>query len=281
MKSTSSTSVNNILITGVKGKTGSRVFHKLKDMPGISLRGVSGSTDPAFDWQNTRTWKPALAGMDAAYITYQPDLAVPGAPEHIRKFVGFAVESGVRKVVLLSGRGEEEAQVCEKIIMNAGIDWTIVRASWFSQNFSEGHFMGPIQAGHLALPVGEVKEPFVDVDDIADVVVAALTKGGHSNRLYEVTGPRLITFGEAVEEIARATKREIIFEPVSVEVYTEMLTSYGVPPDYIALINYLFTEVLDGRNESLASGVLDALGREPKDFNEYVREAAATGLWNV
>ncbi len=280
MKSTSSTPVKNILITGVKGKTGSRVFHKLKDVPGISLRGVSRSTHPAFDWEDAGTWKPALAGMQAVYITYQPDLAVPGAPEHIEKFAKLAVESGVQKLVLLSGRGEEEARACEKIVMNTGADWTIIRASWFSQNFSEGHFMEPIQAGHLALPIANVKEPFVDVDDIADVAVAVLTQPGHSNKLYEVTGPRMLTFSEAVAEIARATNRNIVFEQVSAEAYTEMLTSYGIPQDHIALINYLFTEVLDGRNESLTNGVQEALGRKPKDFNEYVREAAVQGIWN-
>jgi len=281
MKSTSSTPVKNILITGVKGKTGSRVFHKLKDVPGISLRGVSRSTHPAFDWEDASTWKPALAGMQAVYITYQPDLAVPGAPEHIEKFVKLAVESGIQKLVLLSGRGEEEAQACENIVMSAGADWTIIRASWFSQNFSEGHFLEPIQAGHLALPVANVKEPFVDVDDIADVAVAALTQPGHSNKLYEVTGPRMLTFSDAVQEIARATNRNIVFEQVSAEAYTEMLTTYGVPQDHIVLINYLFTEVLDGRNESLANGVQEALGRKPKDFSEYIRDVAATGLWNV
>ncbi len=249
-------------------------------MPGISLRGVSRSTHPAFDWEDAGTWKPALAGMQAVYITYQPDLAVPGAPEHIEKFAKLAVESGVQKLVLLSGRGEEEARACEKIVMNTGADWTIIRASWFSQNFSEGHFMEPIQAGHLALPIANVKEPFVDVDDIADVAVAVLTQPGHSNKLYEVTGPRMLTFSEAVAEIARATNRNIVFEQVSAEAYTEMLTSYGIPQDHIALINYLFTEVLDGRNESLTNGVQEALGRKPKDFNEYVREAAVQGIWN-
>jgi len=281
MKSTSSTPVKNILITGVKGKTGSRVFHKLKDVPAISLRGVSRSTHPAFDWEDASTWKPALAGMQAVYITYQPDLAVPGAPEHIEKFVKLAVESGIQKLVLLSGRGEEEAQACENIVMSAGADWTIIRASWFSQNFSEGHFLEPIQAGHLALPVANVKEPFVDVDDIADVAVAALTQPGHSNKLYEVTGPRMLTFSDAVQEIARATNRNIVFEQVSAEAYSEMLTTYGVPQDHVVLINYLFTEVLDGRNESLANGVQEALGRKPKDFSEYIRDVAATGLWNV
>jgi len=275
-----STLYKNILITGAKGKTGSRVFQKLKDIPNLSLRGVSRSTNPAFDWEDTNTWPSALTGMQAVYISYQPDLAVPGAPDHIKQFTALAAKSGIQKIVLLSGRGEEEARACEQLVMNAGVDWTIIRASWFNQNFSEGHFLDPILAGHVALPINGVKEPFVDTDDIADVVVAALTRPGHTHKLYEVTGPRLITFAEAIAEIATATNRNIQFEPISPEAYAAMLTNYGVPPDHIALVNYLFTEVLDGRNESITTGVQEALGRPAKDFKQYVKQTAAQGVWN-
>ena len=108
-----------------------------------------------------------LDGVTPAYISYAPDLAIPGATDAIRAFVERAVERGVRRLVLLSGRGVEEAQRCALIIQRPDIEWTVVRASWFCQNFSEGAFFDIVLAGEIPLPTWEVAEPFVDADDIA------------------------------------------------------------------------------------------------------------------
>ncbi|MFY9974125.1 MAG: NAD(P)H-binding protein, partial [Chromatiaceae bacterium] len=213
-------------------------------------------------------------------VVYAPDLAVPAAPPAIRDFTRLAARAGVRKLVLLSGRGEEEAQRCEQIVQDSGLDWTIVRASWFNQNFSEGAFLDLVASGEVALPAGSVPEPFIDADDIADVAVAALTQDGHVGQVYEVTGPRLLTFAEAVSEIAEAAGRPIRYVQIPHESFVEGLTQARVPADLIALLTYLFTTVLDGRNAYLTDGVQRALGRAPRDFRAYARDVAATGLWN-
>ncbi len=191
------------------------------------------------------------------------------------------MEDGVRRLVLLSGRGEEEAQQCELIIQRADIEWTVVRASWFCQNFSEGAFYDMVLAGEIALPAGEVGEPFVDADDIADVAVAALTEDGHAGQAYELTGPRLLTFAEAVDEIARATGRTIRYVQVPPEAFAAVVAEAGVPEDIAWLLDYLFATVLDGRNASLGEGVQKVLAREPEDFAEYARRTAAAGVWDV
>ena len=213
------------------------------------------------------------------YITYQPDLAVPGAVEAVRSFTEAALDAGVRRMVLLSGRGEDEAQRAEQALQDIDADWTIVRATWFAQNFSEGFLLDAVLAGEVALPAGDVGEPFVDVNDIADVVVAALTEDGHVGQLYEVTGPRLLTLTPAVEEIARAASREIRYVPISINQFTTLLAKQDVPPDFVWLLTYLLDEVLDGRNAHLTDGVQRALGREPGDFSDYARDAAASGVW--
>jgi uncharacterized protein YbjT (DUF2867 family) len=182
--------------------------------------------------------------------------------------------------VLLSGRGEPEAQRCEDIVRRSGVDWTLLRASWFAQNFSEAHFLEPILDGELALPVADIGEPFVDADDIADVATAALTQSGHAGQLYELTGPRLVTFAEAVAQIARASRRSIRFTRVSMTEYTGALVEAGLPAQVVELVRYLFTDVLDGRNASVKDGVIRAVGRPPRNFSDYVRETAATGIWN-
>jgi uncharacterized protein YbjT (DUF2867 family) len=187
----------------------------------------------------------------------------------------------VKRLVLLSGRGEEEAERAEAVIRASGLEWTIIRATWFAQNFSEGNFADDVNAGLVALPVAEVLEPFVDADDIADVAVAALTDDRHVGAIYELTGPRLLTFADAVAEIATATGIDVQFASVPMDDYAAVLSDYQVPHQVIGLLRYLFTTVLDGRNSSLADGVQRALGREPKDFADFARDAAASGAWGV
>jgi uncharacterized protein YbjT (DUF2867 family) len=270
---------DTILITGATGKTGRRVVEKLAGTK-HELRIGSRSATPRFDWAERSTWADALRGVDSVYISFFPDLAVPGTGGVIQSFVDLALESGVQRLVLLSGRGEEEAQRCEEIVRAAGVEWTILRASWFAQNFSEGYLLEPLLAGEVVLPAGDVGEPFVDADDIADVAVAALTDLRHSGQLYELTGPRLLTFPQAVAEIGRAAGRDIRYVEVPVAEYAAAAADAGVPSELVGLIAYLFAEVLDGRNESLADGVQRALDRAPKDFTVYARAAAASGIWN-
>jgi len=266
------------LVVGGTGKTGRRVAERLAGR-GIQTRIGSRSSEIPFDWTDRATWDRALEDVGVAYVTYSPDLAVPEAPPAIREFAGLAADRGVERLVLLSGRGEDEAQRCERIVQEANPAWTVVRASWFAQNFSEAFLLEPLRQGVLALPAGDVAEPFVDVEDIADVAVAALTEAGHEGEVYEVTGPRLLTFAEAVDEIARAAGRELRYQQVPVEAYVREMLAQGVPEPVVSLTRYLFETVLDGRNASVTDGVLRALGRPPRDFADYARTTAATGIW--
>jgi len=280
MTNTSNTQPNNtILVIGSTGKTGQRVADRL-EARGIPVRHGSRSADIPFDWENPQTWAPALADVDKVYITYYPDLAVPGSVDAVRKLTELAKEAGVRRLVLLSGRNEVEAERAEGVVTACGLDWTIVRCAFFSQNFNEGAWLEEVLAGSVSLPVRDVQEPFVDADDIADVVVAALTDDRHVGQLYELTGPRLLSFGDAVAEVAAAAGRDISFVSVSIDDYVAMLKEYGLPDDFIWLLNHLFTVVL-GSKAQLADGVQRALGREPRDFADYAREAAAAGVWGA
>lgn len=269
-----------ILVLGGTGKTGRRIAERLK-AKGIPTRIGSRSAVPAFDWNNDANWDDCLAGVKAAYINYSPDLAMPGATDSIRAFVDRAKRHGVKRLVLLSGRGEEEAQACERIVQASGIDWTVVRASWFNQNFSEGAFVEMVQAGQITLPAVDTPEPFVDVDDIADVAVVALTEPGHAGEVYEVTGPRLLTFADVAAEISRASGRNIVFVPVPHDAFVAGVAESGAPQDVVWMLDYLFSTVLDGRNAYLTDGVQRALGRAPRDFSDYVRDIAATGVWRA
>ncbi|RZV00771.1 UNVERIFIED_ORG: uncharacterized protein YbjT (DUF2867 family) [Serratia quinivorans] len=267
-----------ILVLGATGKTGSRVATRLQQL-GIPVRAGHRSATLPFDWQNSTTWQPALQSVKKLYLSFQPDLAVPGAIDTVERFCRQAVNSGVQKIVLLSGRGEDEARQAEDVVKNSGVDWTVLRASWFMQNFSESFILDDLLNGQVYLPPGEIPEPFIDAEDIADAAVAALTQPGHSNTLYELSGPRLMTFAQAIGEIALASGREIHYQQVPVADYVGYLREAQLPAEMVTLLEYLFSTVLDGRNASVTEGIQQSLGRAPRDFSAYIADTLNSGVW--
>jgi uncharacterized protein YbjT (DUF2867 family) len=267
------------LVLGGTGKIGRRVVARLTAR-GLPVRIGSRSGEPPFDWDDRSTWAPALQGVGSAYVAHYWD-AIPGAAETLGSFADLAVKSGVPRLVLLSGRGEEEAERAVRAVQHSGAELTALRSTWFAQNFSEDYWREMVQAGEVALPAGNTPEPFVDADDIADVAVAALTDDRHIGEVYELTGPRLLTFAEAVREVSRAVGRGIRYAPISIEEFAAASAEQGVPSEVVEMLTLIFGEVLDGRNAHLADGVQRALGREPREFSDYARDAAATGIWNA
>lgn len=266
-----------ILVIGATGKTGRRVAAKLEAKGLPVRRGARNSATP-FDWDAPETWAPALTGVRAAYVTYFPDLAFPGAVDKLESLCETAKDAGVTHLVLLSGRGEHHARMGEDVVRNAGVDFTIVRSAWFAQNYSEGYLRDPILAGVLPMPGGNIAEPIIDIDDIADVVVAALTEEGHRGELYEVTGPRLMTFADMASALAAATGRPIQHIPISFEDFHANIAQAG--GDFVAdVFTAIARETLDGRNAHVTDGVLRALGRPPRDFAAFAQAAARSGAW--
>ena len=263
------------LVLGGTGKTGRRVVERLRarDLP---VRIGSRSASPPFDWEDRSTWAPALDGVGAVYLTYYPDLAVPGAVEATRAFAELAMERGARRLVLLSGRGEPEAERAEQAVRDTGADVTILRSTWFMQNFSEDYMLEHVRSGEIRLPARDVPTPFLDVDDIADIAVEALTDDRHAGRLYELTGPRSLTMDQVAAELGRAAGREVRYVPVSLEQHAAEAAAHGVPDEAIELLTYVFREVLE-RNADTSDGVERALGRPARDFTAFADGAA--GVW--
>jgi uncharacterized protein YbjT (DUF2867 family) len=259
------------LVVGGMGKTGRRVAERLQ-AKSVPVRLGSRSSSPAFDWNDEHTWTAALDGVHAAYVTYHPDLAVPGAAEQVRRFSSQAVRSGVEQLVLLAGRGEPQVLPAERAVVESGARYTILRCAFFAQNFSEGAF-APV-SDEILFPVVPTTEPFVDADDIADVAVAALTSQRHDGAIYDLTGPRLLSFEDVARALSRATGRSIRYVPVSFEAYAQALAPY-LPPEQVAFFIGLFRELLDGHNAHLSEDVERVLGRKPRDFADYAASAWA------
>jgi uncharacterized protein YbjT (DUF2867 family) len=269
-----------VLVTGGTGKTGRRVAARLAER-GVQTRVSSRSADVALDWNDPDSWAPALDGVTSVYLAYAPDLAIPGATETIRAFVDAARAHGVEHIVLLSGRGEEEAQACERIVAASGLRWTVVRASWFAQNFSEGEFVHMVMNNAITLPARDIPEPWIDINDIADVTVTALTEPGHDGEIYEVTGPEALTLAEIADMISEASGRPIAYVDVPHAGFVTGLQQAGLPDDLVWLLGYLFDTVLDGRNSKVSDGVERALGRPARSFRAFTERMAARGAWNV
>jgi uncharacterized protein YbjT (DUF2867 family) len=272
-------SIAPVLVLGSTGKTGRRIVQRLRAR-GLAVREGSRQASVPFDWDAPDSWPLVLAGIERAYISFYPDLSLPTAEPAITAFTLAAARAGVKHLVLLSGRGEHHAERCENVVRNAKLDFTLLRASWFAQNFSEGQLLGPVLSGMLALPAGYVREPFVDADDIADVATAALTEQGHAGRLYDLTGPQLLNFAEAAREISQASGRPLGYQPLSLEhFHAGMEQEAG--PEFARMLTDLFAEVFDGRNATLGDGVQQALGRAPRDFTRFCMESAARGVWSA
>ncbi|GGB53177.1 NmrA family transcriptional regulator [Tistrella bauzanensis] len=276
-----------VLVLGGTGKTGRRVAAGLMAR-GQAVRVATRNTSPAVDWADRDGWAAALAGCRAAYIAYAPDLVAAGAVDDIAAFAALAMDQGVRRLVLLSGRGEPAAAAAERALAASGADWTVIRASWFNQNFTESLMRDAIAAGHLALPVGDMPEPFIDARDIADVAVRALTdvdpdvdsgRQRHIGRIHELTGPRLLSFADATAEIARATGRPIAYTTIPLDVFLAGLAEAGVPAPLQDLMAALFSTLFDGRNARVTDTVLQVTGRPPRDFADFAREAAGAGAF--
>ena len=271
---------NEIVLIGGFGKTGGRIAERLQARD-VAFRSASRSTQPAFDWTDRAGWAAALAGARTAYVAYQPDLAVPSASDDIGALAAAALEAGIEHVVLLSGRGEDSAIASEERLKASGLVYTVLRGSWFNQNFSEGVFLDGILAGELVLPADKVREPFLDLDDVADAAVEVLLNPVHRNKTYEMTGPQLLTFADAVAEISAATGREIAYTSVPLDDFLEGMRQAGLPEDMLWLMAELFTNTLDGRNESIHRDIEQLIGRPARTFSSFAREIATTNTWSA
>jgi uncharacterized protein YbjT (DUF2867 family) len=275
-------STDNTLVLGATGKTGRRVAARLR-LAGTPVRTASRSSQVRFDWSESDTWDAALRGITAVYLI-APSLVGPA-----HDFVAAAEAAGVRRLALLSGRGADtwgdspfgrDMRAAEDAVRGATLEWTILRASNFQQNFDEDVFHAPLVAGELALPAGDVPEPFVDVEDVAAVAAAVLTHPDHhAGRTYELTGPRGLTFGEAVEQISRASGLPITYKQVSTAEYVAAAVEHGLSEQEARSVADMFELMADGLIAETTDDVAGVLGRQPRNFEDYVVRSAATGAW--
>lgn len=270
------------LVLGATGKTGRRVTARLR-LAGVPVRTASRSSPTPFDWTDPGGWDALLDGVGTVYVV------APTVPGPVHEFTARAESAGVRRAVLLSGRGADtwgdspfglDMRSAEDAVRGSALEWTILRPNNFDQNFDEENFHAPLVRGELALPAGAVPEPFIDIEDVADVVATVLTRPGrHAGETYELSGPRTITFGEAVAQISRASGLPVTYTQISPAEYTATLVQDGLGEDDAHHIAEMFVMMERGLIATTTDGVATVLGRAPRSFEEYVVRAAAAGAW--
>jgi uncharacterized protein YbjT (DUF2867 family) len=276
-----------ILVLGGTGKTGRRVVEQL-GARNRRVRVASRSSRQTFDWYDESTWSAAVAGSHTAY------LAPPVGPTGLAKageFIKQAAAEGLRRVVLLSGRGVgspgrefavyESSLELEHAVKVSATDWTIVQPSWFAQNFSEDFLYEGVLAGEIRVSAGAGAEAFIDVEDIAEVVTAALTDERHTGQTYALSGPRTLTLAQAAAEIAAASGRPVEYVDLEPDQHVAELVEYGVPVEDAEAVRDLFAVIRNHRSEYVSEGVQQVLGRAPRDFGDWARATAKTGVWSA
>ncbi len=268
------------VVLGATGRTGRRVVEALQ-RDGHAVRAASrhgtGPGSVRFDWDDPGTWEPTLTGATGLHL-----MAPDGTPVD-PAFVAAAVDHGVRRIVLLSSSaveemGDQRLLDAERLVRDSGAEWTVLRPSWFDQNFDEGFFAPSVMAGEVLMPVGDLRQAFVDAGDIAAVAAAALTRDDHAGQVLGVRGPQALTFAEAVATIARVSGREVRFDG-DPEAYRAALTAAGQPEEVTEAELAAFS-ALRSRGDDEPDDVVERVtGRPPTTFADYATTAAARGAW--
>ncbi|MGY0232247.1 NmrA family NAD(P)-binding protein [Longispora urticae] len=265
-----------ILVLGGTGTVGSRVAHQLR-AAGREIRVAARHAEHRFDWSEPDSWQAALDGVRTMYVLLPDEVDMP------ETFMAAAVRAGVRRVVLHSDRAVDfmnvtRLQSAERQVRGAGCDWTIVRPDWFDQDF-ETFFRQPVLDGRLCVPIGATRQGFVDADDIAAVATSALLRPDLAGRVLPLTGPRALSFPEALDHIGHAIGRPVAFDGTP-DAYREAMRAAGTPDAAIDTRIGNFAAAA-AQGDTRPTGVVEEiLGRPARDFADYAREAAARGVWD-
>ena len=251
---------DTVLVLGATGKTGRRVTGLL----GSAARPASRSAATKFDWSAPDTWEPAVRGTTSVYVV------PPENPAQLNDFVGVAVKAGVTRLVLLSMRGAPDDDPFEAAVKGSGVEWTILRPTWFMQNFDEDIFAEPVRHGELAVPAGDGVHPFIDVVDIAEVAVVALTQPGHDGKTYDLSGPEALSFPEVLARISEVTGEPVRYVDIAPEEFTAALRGLGFSEEVADLITMLIVLIRKGEEAHVSDTVRRVLGREPRTFTDYL-----------
>ncbi len=272
-----------ILVTTPNGKVGSEVIRLLVEQ-GVPVRVGAHTVEKAakafpgadivhFDYVDAASIEAALVGVTTLYFAVPGDMSL----EPQLRVLELAQAAGVKRVVRLSAMGVENTDSAlrqiEQAIEASAFEWTILRPTFFMQNFSTGSAYS-IAHGTLAEPSGDGKTGFIDARDIAAVAVKALTEDGHHGQAYALTGGRVFSRYEVAAAIAEVIGQPVQYIPLTDEQFREGMKAY-MSPVYIEILSGIYGSVRAGWTEVVSDNVPNILGRPARTLEQFVQDHRA------
>ena len=286
-----------ICVTGAGGTVGSEVVRQLQSAK-ASFRAAYHSAAKAegaraegidavvIDYNDPQSLGKAFEGCERVFLL-GPNM--PNQAELEVNAVDAAKASGVRHIVKLSvlRADEDDFEIgkihheVEKAIVASGLDWTFLRPNSFMQNTVT--FMSDSIRGQSALyssaEDGQISH--VDVRDIAGVAVKALTETGHEKQAYVLNGPEASSYDELAAELSKALGRPITHVKLSPADMKGAMLGMGIPEVLADRLLDLDRYYREGKAAGDKTDIGTVLGREPRRLADYIREIAATGVWDA
>lgn len=270
---------------GATGRVGSSVVSRLRGkLPIRAASQIPGPSEPDVEWvrfdlEQPATFDAALAGVGSIFLMRPPQIT---KSEAFAPFLQAAQARGIHRIVVLSVMGAEANPILphhgmETRVMNMGFDWTMIRPSDFMQNLETVHLESIRDRDEIAVPAGQGKSSFIDVDDIGEVIARILLEDGHLNKGYTLTGPQALSFGEVADALSHTLGRTIRYRKVSPLRFILEQRARGQPLGLNLVMTALYTVQRLGKASTVTSEVEALLGRPPGGLDQYLRRQRA--LW--
>ncbi len=273
-----------ILIIGATGTVGAPLLNLLADTPHTiraATRDASRVTQPGvtpvvIDLTQPETFDAALEGVQRLFLMSPPGFSDPYTL--LAPLVQRAANTpGLERIVNMTAQNVQHSdnpqRRLELLVEETGLDFIHLRPSWFSQNFHTFWGQGIRVAKTLAVPGGDGKVGFIDARDIAACAASALTRDDVKLRqAYELTGPAILTHGQAADVLSEAVGHTIQYQDISEDQFRTQLAAGGLPDDYINHLVFLFSTVRAGHSAHTTQDVFTLTGNQPRDLARYAHD---------
>ena len=243
-----------IAITGATGQLGQLVIQSLlKNTAAANIvalvRNESKAADlkakgielRLFDYDTPATLASALSGIDKLLLISANEVG-RRTPQH-KAVIDAAQQAGVPYIAYTSllnadhstlGLAQEHRET-ESLIKASGLQYTFLRNNWYSENYLAG-VTHTVEIGTLYGAAGEGKISSAARADYAEAAAKVLTTSGHENKTYELAGSTSFTLADLASDIADVSGKEITYQNLSAEDYTQALTQAGLPAGLVDII---------------------------------------------
>jgi uncharacterized protein YbjT (DUF2867 family) len=280
-----------ILLTGASGTIGRATMAALraagKDFK-VAARTPSklnalGVPGVPLDWDELGSYLPAMQGVDRLFLLTPNSERQAG---YVLQAVAAARRAGVKHIVRLSVMGADadpgiilgrQHFAAEREIRASGIAWTMLRPSFFMDNFINYYGVDPTGDSEVFLPNGDGKAAWIDPADVGEVAARVLGDDSHAGKVIDMTGPELLSTAEALAVMGSVFGHRYTYTDVPEQAARQAMEAKGMPLWMVDAFLELNALVRLGYAANLAHGVQDVLGRPPRTMREWAERLKAAG----